>query len=54
MEGSMDDEDGRQCVLWSGVVWCGVVWCGVVGWGGVGCGVGRTESLGASIPSFKE
>ena len=38
MDGSMDDEDGRQCVLWSGVVWCGVVWCGVVGWGGVGWG----------------
>ena len=52
MDGSMDDEDGRQGVVWRGVVWCGVVWCGVVGWGG--WGVGRTESLGASIPSSKE
>ena len=43
----MDDEDGRQ-----GVAWRGVVRCGRVGWGG--WGVGRTDSLGASIPSSKE
>ena len=40
--------------VFCGVLWCGVVWCGGVWWGGVWWDVGRTESLGASIPSFKE
>ena len=44
MDGSMDNEDGGQGVVGRGVVW----------WGGEGWGVVRTESLGVSIPSFKE